>query len=378
MTRPAARLLLSSLAILAAMAPFARAADDAKTPQAAKEKVFVGYLFGPPRDLNFSLYTHLCHAFITADGDGKLRPSRNVPDRKLTANAHKAGVKVLISLGGWGWDKQFGEIVSKPESEKRYVDSVIKMMDENDYDGLDLDWEYPDTAEEVKGFERLTHTLRKRIDEVGKAKNRHMDLTMAASSNKGTLSCLNKDFLLENMDWVNVMTYDYAGDWTSFAGHQAPLFGSSKAPDKSPRSTAQTMTYLLEERGIPADHLAVGLPLYGRGFPVSEPYASTKGVAKKRDPGGDYRNIAKLIKQGWTRTYDEETKTPWLTAPDRSAVIGYDDAESIRLKTEWAMSKGFRGVFFWQVNGDRLEDGTNPLQAAAYEAWLAGTPKPSK
>jgi chitinase len=377
MTRPAARLLLSSLAVLAALAPFARA-DDSKKPQAAKAKVFVGYLFGPSRDLNLSLYTHLCHAFLTADGDGKLKPSRNVPDRRLTAQAHKSGVKVLISLGGWGWDKQFAEIVSRPESEKRYVDAVVKMMDENDYDGLDLDWEYPDTADEIKGFERLTRTLRARIDEVGKAKDRHMDLTMAASSNAPTLRWLNKDFLLENMDWVNVMTYDYSGDWTPFAGHQAPLFASSKAPDKSPRSTAQTMTYLLEERGIPADHLAVGLPLYGRGFPVAKPYASTKGIAKKRDPGGDYRNIAKLLKQGWTRTYDEETKTPWLTAPDRSAVIGYDDADSIRLKTEWAMSKGFRGVFFWQVNGDRLEDGTNPLQTAAHEAWQAGTAKSAK
>src|SRR4051812_39038189 len=72
-----------------------------------REKVFVGYLFGPPRNVNFKLYTHLCHAFLVADGDGKVRESRNVPNRDLTSDAHKAGVKVLVSLGGWGWDKQF-------------------------------------------------------------------------------------------------------------------------------------------------------------------------------------------------------------------------------------------------------------------------------
>jgi chitinase len=46
-------------------------------------------------------------------------------------------------------------------------------------------------------------------------------------------------------------------------------------------------------------------------------------------------------------------------------VIGYDDAESIALKAEWAMGQGFRGVFFWQIGGDLMPDGTNPLQEAA-------------
>ena len=54
-----------------------------------------------------------------------------------------------------------------------------------------------------------------------------------------------------------------------------------------------------------------------------------------------------------------------VIAPDRSAVIGYDDPESVALKTEWGMKLGLRGVFFWEINQDRLTDGTNPLQEAA-------------
>jgi chitinase len=33
------------------------------------------------------------------------------------------------------------------------------------------------------------------------------------------------------------------------------------------------------------------------------------------------------------------------------------------------MKQGFRGVFFWQIAGDRLPDGTNPVQEAAHAAW---------
>jgi chitinase len=341
-------------------------------PAKEPDKVFVGYLFGQPRNIHFGLYTHLCHAFLTADGEGKVQSGRNVPNREITGQAHKAGVKMLLSLGGWGWDRQFASIVSKPEAEDRYVKSVVAIVDDFDYDGIDLDWEYPDNENEVVGFERLTRRLRKEIDAIGKKKGRAMCLTMAASANPGTLKWLGKEFLLENMDWLNVMTYDFTGEWTNYAGHHSPLFASSKQPGGSGRSTEATMKYLLEERGLPANRLAVGIPLYGRGFAVPEPYASTKNKAatKGRVPRGDYSNLHKLKnEQGWPRTWDEETKNPWLTSPDHTIVIGYDDAESVAIKTEWAMKRGFRGVFFWQINADRLPDGTNPLQEASRKKW---------
>jgi chitinase len=354
----------SGIAVLLACGSVQAASDDKEAA-----KVFVGYLYGPPRNLNYRLYTHLCHAFVVADGEGRIEKRGNVPSRELTAEAHKAGVKVLVSLGGWGWDKQFASIVSKSESEDRYFKGVMEIVDQFDYDGIDLDWEYPDTKEEVIGFERLTRRFRKALDDLGRKKGRAMVVTMAASANPGTLRWLDKDFLLETMDWVNVMTYDFTGEWTDYAGHHSPLFASPKQPG-GPRSTERTMRYLLEERGLPANRLAVGIPLYGRGFNVAEPYASTKGAPKTRLPRGDYANLHKL-KDGpdWRRTWDEHTKNPWLVSTKGPAVIGYDDAESVALKADWAMKQGFRGVFFWQVHGDRLPDGTNPLQEAARREW---------
>ncbi len=343
-----------------------------------KDRVFVGYLFGPSPKLNYKLYTHLCHAFLTADEDGNLRTGRNVPSKTVTGDAHREGVKVLISLGGWGWDKQFASITSKPEAEERYVKAVLEVIDTNDYDGIDLDWEYPDTEQEVVGFERLVRRFRKDLDEIGKRKGRPMFLTMAASSNPGTLRWLSKEVLLETMDWINVMTYDFAGPWTDYAGHHSPLFASSKQPGGKGRSTAASMEYLVKERGLPPDRLAVGIPLYGKGFAVAEPYASTKGVkdAGRRQPGGNFSRLETLRKEGWKRIWDDETKAPWLVAPDNKAVIGYDDAESVALKSRWAVENGFRGVFFWQVNGDRLPDGSNPLQEAARQNLADTSRKP--
>ncbi len=340
-----------------------------------RDKVFVGYVYGQPRDINFRLYTHLCHAFLVADGDGKLRRARSVPSHDLVDNAHKAGVKVVVSLGGWGWDKQFAEIVSVPEAEERYAKAVIELVDQFDYDGIDLDWEYPDTEKEVVGFERLTRRFRRELDAIGTRKGKPMFVTMAASANPGTLKWLGKDFLLETMDWINVMTYDYTGEWTDYAGHHSPLFASSRQPGKTRQSTELTMKFLVHDRGLPANRLAVGIPLYGRGFAVAEPYASTKGMPRTRMPESGYNRLHELQKQpGWTRRWDDETKNPWLISRDRKMVIGYDDAESVAIRTEWAMKQGFRGVFFWQVAADRLADGTNPLQEAARKKWAEKSP----
>jgi chitinase len=207
-----------------------------------------------------------------------------------------------------------------------------------------------------------------------------MLVTMAASSNEGTLRWLNKDFLLETMDWVNVMTYDMAGDWTDYAGHNAPLFASSREPGRRGHSTARVVEYLLDDLRWPADHVALGIPLYGRGFAVKEPYASTKGAPRMpRGEGGRYSRIAEMLAgPGWKRVFDDETKVPWLIADDGHAVIGYDDAESTTIKGAWARSKGLRGVFFWEVAGDRMPDGSHPLQEAARRGLFDGDATPPK
>ena len=337
-----------------------------QTPPTASD-VFVGYVNGSAERVNYALYTHLCHAFVVADADGSLRPNKEVPSPRFAQEAHAHGVKLLLSLGGWGWDAQFAAMVLDPEAESRYVESVLRLVDESDYDGIDLDWEYPDSREEIPGFERLTRRFRAGLDELQSRKGREMTLTMAAAAHPRTLEWLSNDFLLETMDWVNVMTYDYAGGWAGFAGHNAPFKPSSRAPANNGLSVTKTFDYLLHKRGLPADRLALGLPLYGRAYSVPEPYADTANTER---PGRSltYRQANDLLRAGWRRTFDQETLTPWLTSPESDSVIAYDDKESIALKTLWAREQGLRGVFFWEVSQD-LVDESNPLQEAAKAAW---------
>ena len=249
----------------------------------------------------------------------------------------------------------------------------MAIVDESDYDGIDLDWEYPDTKDEVAGFERLTRRFRKELDALGRKKGRPMLLTMAASANPGTLKWLDKEFLLETMDWINVMTYDFTGDWTNYAGHHSPLLASSKQPGGSPRSTESTMKLPARGAGPAREsaggrHPALRPGLRRRASRTRRPRVPRRARSRRATTA----TSSKLIKeQGWTRHWDDETKNPWLIAPDRSVVIGYDDAESVALKTEWAMKQGFRGVFFWQIGADRCPTGPIRSRKRRARSWMS-------
>ncbi len=204
--------LLNSLLAAAGFILSSYAAAGAAAPSVGSEKVFVGYLHGAPEKIHYGMYTHLCHAFVVADEQGNIKPNKQVPSRDVAKAAHAAGVKVLLSVGGWGWDGQFAAMVADPAAEARYLDAVLRLVDEFDYDGVDVDWEYPDTLQEIKGFSSLARSLRSRLDELGQRKGRPMVLTMAASASPDTLKWLDAGLLLETLDWIHVMTYDSAGE----------------------------------------------------------------------------------------------------------------------------------------------------------------------
>lgn len=57
------------------------------------------------------------------------------------------GVKVLIAVGGYkdsdAADPKWSTMMSNPVSRGKFVQSVLEFLEEHNFDGLDMDYEYP-------------------------------------------------------------------------------------------------------------------------------------------------------------------------------------------------------------------------------------------
>ena len=75
------------------------------------------------------------------------------------------GLKVLIALGGWNDSagNKYSRLVNDAAARKRFIDSVITFIENHNFDGLDLDWEYPVcwqvTLNTRNKYFRLTQTI---------------------------------------------------------------------------------------------------------------------------------------------------------------------------------------------------------------------------
>ena len=63
---------------------------------------------------------------------------------KVTA-LKQYGIKVLIAIGGWNdsLGSKYSRLVNSANARRAFTDHVIEFMLKYNFDGLDLDWEYP-------------------------------------------------------------------------------------------------------------------------------------------------------------------------------------------------------------------------------------------
>nr|BAF02564.1 chitinase [uncultured bacterium] len=353
--------------------PDAATTRAANNPAPPRKPIVLGYYPAwdsglSPDAIAYAKFTHICHAFLTADSSGTLKLDGNLPSDDLTRRAHAAGTKVLLSVGGMDSGAYLGPIAVNPELSARFVSDVTGLMVKHGYDGVDLDWEFPSNMQERDGLTSMAIGFRREFA----AKKPGALLTAAASGTKWGCRFTDGKALLPLLDFINVMTYDVHGPWGDRAGHNAPL---RQAPPDKPECAANAvegqMAYWMEKFGWPRERLVVGVPCYGRGFLAAKPGDKTSSKDKAPHQYVPYKDIAKLLADGWVRHWDAGASVPWLTKEGVGEFISYDDPESAAIKGRWAEKSGFGGVFFWEISLDMIS-GKNAIVDATTGGWRGG------
>jgi len=294
----------------------------------------------------------------------------NMPSKVLTKLGHAAGAQVVLSLGGEESGKSLNAATQGAEAMAALANAVIDVAKENNYDGIDVDWEASEGTDHANLVD-FVKLLRKKL----KAWRPDALLLMAVPGTDWEGKWFDGPKLEPEVDFIQVMSYEFHGPWFnpqdhtySQSGYNSPLYESDIDPVDGHNYSFQKSLEYWEKKGFQKSKIVMGIPCFGHGFAVNG--WGKAPVKASKYPDIDFRKIKPLLAAGWQQHWDDQAKEPWLSSPAGDEIITYDDEKSAAAKGEWARKAGVRGIFFWEISQDYVDDHNTLVEAARAELGL--------
>ncbi|XP_028760745.1 class V chitinase CHIT5b-like [Neltuma alba] len=329
----------------------------------------------PASAINSSLYTHIYYAFLVPNSiTYKLQVSNSTAESlsRFTSSlsTKTPPLKTLLSIGGAGSNRAvFAKIASNHTSRETFINSAIEVARNFGFDGLDLDWEFPQTSTEMDHLGLLLRDWRSAILDDAKSRGQPpllltaamyfaVDFFLSLTARTYPVASINS-----NMDWINVMSYDYNGAWSNKTGPLASLF--------NPRSNVNTVYGLRSwiRAGLSPRKITMGIPLYGRTWELKDPNLHGIGApAVGKGPGNGamaYFQVEEFNRRTGARVV-HDVDTVSVYSYSGTSWISYDNALTVTAKVGAAQAFGLRGYFFWAAGFD----GDGKISTQASKAWI--------
>lgn len=305
---------------------------------------------------NVELLTHINYAHgrfanpSTGDGGIVITESKKAPIKSVVAlKSVNPKLKVCLMIGGWGGHADgFSMMARDPAKRTEFCQSVKQLLDDNQMDGVDIDWEYPtqsadgETGCDPSDTQNFNLVLKELRETLGTGKI----ISFASSSSAKYVDWPNA---MKYLDYVNVMTYDMGA---APNGHNSPLHKSTTFNHRSWDESIDAHV----KGGVPKERMVMGVPFYGKAeknpadgtkiFDYSVRYYEMKDILEN----GKYKGSA--LARPVTRRWEATSMVPYLVDAAGKNVLSYDDPQSVALKGEYAKANGHLGCMFWEYRCD--------------------------
>jgi len=323
------------------------------------------------------LCTHLVFGFAGLGSDNRIRVLD--PYNELCDNYGKCGYdrftglkkvnpKLVTTLAVGGWNEgsvKYSQMAASKEGRRTFIRSALELLNAHGFDGLDMDWEYPNerggVAADVANFVTLMEELKEALHADGKI------LTAAVSAGEGTVNAAyDVPAFAAAVDFIHVMSYDMHGAWDDFTHHHSILhaFPGDENIEGQENFNVDFGIQQWLKKGAPASKLVLGAPLYGRCWTLDDP--SVHGMlAPASQPGraGPYTYSAGFLgynemceigkSHPWRVVHDPRMSEPYAYSPSYSNTwCGYEDSNSIAIKAQYAREHGLAGGMVWSIETD--------------------------
>ncbi|KAL3899020.1 MAG: hypothetical protein SGCHY_002340 [Lobulomycetales sp.] len=303
-----------------------------------------------------------------------------------TIRGENSGVKTWLSIGGW-YDSAYFSVATSPEYMYQLVDSVKSWTDHFEFDGIDIDWEFP-------GFEHggqplpgqqnplilssVEETIECSQSECSFSRERDgqnmMNFLALLRSKlpKHKLSIaapvfhmkkvVNLKTLCASLDVINLMTYDFHGAFSPISNHQAMIFDQTpNRTEKNYEIDRAVREYI--DAGCDTLKIQIGIPFYARvlqgvesGDDPAKPglYQPHQGSPSWADNGViSYSDLKE--RQGFKHYWDSEAQASWAYDAESKLFATYDSPQSVENKVNYIKRLGLGGAFYFMVGGDTEE-----------------------
>lgn len=357
-------------------------------------------------------------------------------------------LKVIISVGGWTKSQNLPAIAASQRGRETLAQSMVNFMTKYTWiDGFDIDWEFPiiggtEGNEMIEGklipAQPHTNNDHRNLVFLLKEIRQHFDansmqskeLTIALGNNvlnanrqfigpKNQATYGMTENIMDYCDFVTFFGYDFGGNWYDITSYNAPLFGGDNVNDPLHNANGRNQVLnelvdvYLDDVGIPADKLVMGLPFYGKifegvaktnkvpGMPglyeaaprvnnscsIGQPPKGSWDVNNCENSGAvDFCDLtqtataknphyfldstdptkvsATAAAAGWVRYWDDVAKVPYLYNANADKFVSYDDPQSIDIKVKYALAKKLGGVMIWELSQDARNSDKGLLDTA--------------
>nr|WP_287696969.1 glycosyl hydrolase family 18 protein [Microcystis sp. M058S1] len=323
-----------------------------------------------PIDATFNKLTHLFYSFADVTSNGTVQLPQDGTGTGDIAKlqqikAQNPNLKIMLSIGG-GTENDFSAAAATVQSRANFAQSAIQLMKTNGFDGLDIDWEYPE-ANEDNNYIQLLAQLRQQINQASQNDGKQYLLTTALSGSPYILSASDYgsnpyDFSPQDLkatsdyvDFINVMSYDYHGPWENTTNHQSALYKSTN--DNTYNAAKVNTNWAIQHylsAGVPATDIVLGAPLYGRTW-TGVNAGSNNGLFQQGTGSSEltYRELYNLLgTNGYQSFWDNSAKVPYIYSSQTKVFSTYENNQSILGKTDYVKQLGIGGAFFWEITQD--------------------------
>eukprot|EP01083_Nonionella_stella_P259126 885056_1 len=316
-------------------------------------------------------------------------------------------LKVIISIGGWNFPSNFfSGMVSDPTSRAHFIKSCQSFMSQYGFDGVDLDWEFPnspartdqvkitctdfDVTKDAGGQESDGVNFVELVKEMRAAFGTDGIITVASQADIKKANWEDVTGLAPYIDMFNLMNYDYTVSDITDSSITAPNENLYPAPASTGiwnDSVSVTINGYIAA-GVPAAKMSVGIAYYGHAWYVPGltsqddwckfgikatiqgkccgPFAQTYGAlyGEWSQLCGTYM-YSEIQQAGFTTCFDNITQSAIgyaeTAGKDGYTVAGvwiaYQDPTTVQSIIMFAKEKGLGGAFAFDISMDSMDNG---------------------